>query len=89
MIPRIVGTIGDDKCVAGGIPFGNLESLTDGTLKSVNPDIHYGARLEKLAGKSSKSSRGISRGWRPNLLALFSILSLPCKIAFFSRQTSS
>ena len=49
MIPIIEGDIRDAKCVAGGIPFTNLDHLTDGTLVPGNPDIYYGARPEQLA----------------------------------------
>ena len=48
VIPIIEGDIGDDKCVSGGIPFTNLDHLTDGTLVPSNPDIYYGARPEQL-----------------------------------------
>ncbi|PTB40416.1 hypothetical protein M441DRAFT_28232 [Trichoderma asperellum CBS 433.97] len=48
VIPIIEGDIGDRKCLAGKIPFTNLEHLTDGTLVPANPDIFYGARPEQL-----------------------------------------
>ena len=48
VIPFIEGDIGDAKCVSGGIPFTNLDPLTDGTLLPGNPDIYYGARPEQL-----------------------------------------
>jgi uncharacterized protein YdaT len=48
VIPIIEGDIGDAKCVSGGIPFTNLDQLTDGTLVPGNPDIYYGARPEQL-----------------------------------------
>jgi hypothetical protein len=48
VIPLIEGTITDSKCVAGGIPFRNLDHLTDGTLVPGNPDCYYGARPEQL-----------------------------------------
>ncbi|PVH94218.1 hypothetical protein DM02DRAFT_618786 [Periconia macrospinosa] len=51
VIPIIEGKIGDTKCRSGGIPFTNLDPLTDGTLKSGNPDIYYGARPEQLSRK--------------------------------------
>ncbi|KAF2195611.1 hypothetical protein K469DRAFT_722769 [Zopfia rhizophila CBS 207.26] len=43
VIPIIEGKIRDAKCRSGGIPFTNLEPLTDGTLKfkSGNPDVYY------------------------------------------------
>jgi hypothetical protein len=46
VIPFIEGKIADSKCVAGGIPFRNLDHLTDGTLVPGNPD--RGARPEQL-----------------------------------------
>ncbi|KAK5086187.1 hypothetical protein LTR70_007432 [Exophiala xenobiotica] len=48
VIPIIEGNIGDAKCVSGGIPFTNLDPLTDGTLAPGNPDVYYGARPEQL-----------------------------------------
>jgi hypothetical protein len=48
VIPIIEGNIEDTKCVSGGIPFTNLDPLTDGTLVPGNPDIYYGARPEQL-----------------------------------------
>ncbi|KAI4154565.1 MAG: hypothetical protein LQ340_001594 [Diploschistes diacapsis] len=48
VIPIIEGDIGDAKCCSGGIPFTNLDHLTDGTLVPGNPDIYYGARPEQL-----------------------------------------
>ncbi|KAL2434830.1 hypothetical protein ABEF95_008410 [Exophiala dermatitidis] len=48
VIPIIEGTISDRKCVAGGIPFTNLNPLTDGTLVPGNPDLYHGARPEQL-----------------------------------------
>lgn len=48
VIPLIAGRIRDARCVAGGIPFGNLDPLTDSTLKPGNPDLYYGARPEQL-----------------------------------------
>ena len=48
MIPIIEGDIRDARCVSGGIPFTNLDALTDGTLVPVNPDIYYGARPQQL-----------------------------------------
>jgi len=49
VIPIIEGKIADAKCRSGGIPFTNLDPLTDGTLKPGNPDIYYGARPEQLS----------------------------------------
>ncbi|CEJ90701.1 hypothetical protein VHEMI06464 [[Torrubiella] hemipterigena] len=48
IIPTIEGELVDRKCVSGGIPFTNLEHLTDGTLVPGNPDLFYGARPEQL-----------------------------------------
>ena len=48
VIPIIEGEIRDIKCVSGGIPFTNLNHLTDGTLVPGNPDLYYGARPEQL-----------------------------------------
>ncbi|TWU71534.1 hypothetical protein ED733_000958 [Metarhizium rileyi] len=48
VIPIIQGDNGDKKCVAGEIPFTNLEHLTDGTLVPGNPDLYYGSRPEQL-----------------------------------------
>ncbi|POR34809.1 Uncharacterized protein TPAR_05016 [Tolypocladium paradoxum] len=48
VIPVIEGNAGDRKCVAGQIPFTNLDHLTDGTLVPGNPDPYYGARPEQL-----------------------------------------
>ena len=48
VIPIIEGEIKDAKCVSGGIPFTNLDHLTDGTLVPGNPDLYYGARPEQL-----------------------------------------
>jgi hypothetical protein len=51
VIPLLEGRIEDAKCRSGGIPFTNLEPLTDGTLKPGNPDVYYGARPEQLSRK--------------------------------------
>jgi len=51
VIPIIEGKIRDTKCRSGGIPFTNLDPLTDGTLKAGNPDIYYGARPKQLSRK--------------------------------------
>ena len=40
--------IRDAKYSSKGVPFTNLEHLTDGTLISGNPDIYYGARPKEL-----------------------------------------
>ncbi|KAF2844171.1 hypothetical protein T440DRAFT_523705 [Plenodomus tracheiphilus IPT5] len=51
VIPIIEGKTRDAKCRSGGIPFTNLDHLTDGTLKPGNPDVYYGARPEQLSRK--------------------------------------
>jgi len=48
VIPVIEGNIRDAKCISGGIPFTNLDHLTNGTLAPGNPDRYYGARPEQL-----------------------------------------
>ncbi len=48
VVPIIEGKIEDAKCRSGGIPFTNLDPLTDGTLKPGNPDVYYGACPEQL-----------------------------------------
>ncbi|KAJ4524765.1 hypothetical protein HRR83_000393 [Exophiala dermatitidis] len=48
VIPTIEGNITDRKCVAGGIPFTNLNPLIDDTLVPGNPDLYHGARPEQL-----------------------------------------
>lgn len=44
----IEGDFKDCTCVAGGIPFKNLDHLTDGTIQPGNPDLYDGARPEQL-----------------------------------------
>jgi hypothetical protein len=51
VIPIIEGNIADTKCRSGGIPFNNLDPLTDGTLKPGNPDVYYSTRPEQLRRK--------------------------------------
>ncbi len=52
VIPAIEGDIGDRKCVAGEVPFTNLDPLTDGSLAPGNPDRYYGAaRPEQIDRK--------------------------------------
>ncbi|KAK3321448.1 hypothetical protein B0T19DRAFT_445206 [Cercophora scortea] len=51
VIPLIIGDVGDSKCVAGEIPFTNLDDLTDDSLVPGNPDLYYGARPEQLDRK--------------------------------------
>ena len=58
VIPIIEGNIEDAKCVAGGVPFTNLDHLTDGTLVPGNPDIYYGARPEQLDRRVRDELRG-------------------------------
>lgn len=58
IIPIIEGDVGDKKCVAGEIPFTNLDHLTDGTLVPGNPDIYYGARPEQLDRSIRKNLGG-------------------------------
>jgi hypothetical protein len=58
VIPIIEGDIRDAKCVSGGIPFTNLDHLTDGTLVPGNPDIYYGARPEQLDRRVRKELSG-------------------------------
>ncbi|EED16134.1 hypothetical protein TSTA_012430 [Talaromyces stipitatus ATCC 10500] len=48
VISMIEGDNGDARCIAGGIPFRNLNHLIDGTLVLGNPDRYYGARPEQL-----------------------------------------
>lgn len=48
VISVIEGDNGDVRCVSGGVPFRNLDPLTDGTLVPGNPDRYYGARPEQL-----------------------------------------
>jgi len=48
VIPVIEGKNKDAKCISGGIPFTNLDHLTDETLAPGNPDRYYGARPEQL-----------------------------------------
>lgn len=48
VIPFIEGKAQDRKCIGGGVPFRNLDHLTDGTLVPGNPDRYHGARPELL-----------------------------------------
>ncbi|KEF55616.1 uncharacterized protein A1O9_08366, partial [Exophiala aquamarina CBS 119918] len=48
VIPIIEGSIGNSKCVSGGIPFINLDHFTNGTIVPGNLDIYYGVRPEQL-----------------------------------------
>jgi hypothetical protein len=41
VIPIIEGNVKDAKCVSGGIPFTNLDHLTDGTIVPGNPDRYW------------------------------------------------
>ncbi|KPM36133.1 hypothetical protein AK830_g10438 [Neonectria ditissima] len=58
VIPIIEGDVGDKKCVAGQIPFTNLDHLTDGTLVPGKPDLYYGARPEQLDQKVRRALSG-------------------------------
>lgn len=51
VVPIIEGKIADGNCRSGGIPFTNLDPLTDGTLKPGKADIYHGARVEQLSRK--------------------------------------
>lgn len=46
VVPIIEGKIADGNFRSGGIPFTNLDLLTDGTLKPGKPDIYHGAYAE-------------------------------------------
>ncbi|KAK5069073.1 hypothetical protein LTR51_008858, partial [Lithohypha guttulata] len=48
VIPFIEGSCRDGRCRNGGIPFRNLDPLTNGTIVPGNPDRYYGARPELL-----------------------------------------
>jgi hypothetical protein len=48
VVPIIKGNIRDSRCVAGGIPFRNLDYLTNSTLVPRNLDYYYGARRKQL-----------------------------------------
>ncbi|TWU71291.1 hypothetical protein ED733_001670 [Metarhizium rileyi] len=48
IIPILKGDAQGNTCLAGELPFTNLEHLTDGTLVPGNPDLYYGARPEQL-----------------------------------------
>ncbi len=47
VVPIFEGEAGG-PCRSGGIPFGNLDHITDGTLKPGNPNLYYGAYAEQL-----------------------------------------
>lgn len=47
-VPILEGRIGDYGCVAAGVPFTNLDHLTDGSLMAANPSRYYGARPGRL-----------------------------------------
>ncbi|KAK3680722.1 hypothetical protein B0T22DRAFT_530482 [Podospora appendiculata] len=51
VVPIISGDVGDSRCVAGEIPFTNLDHLTNGSLFPGNPDLYHGARPEQLDRK--------------------------------------
>ncbi|EED19327.1 conserved hypothetical protein [Talaromyces stipitatus ATCC 10500] len=48
IIPFIEGKVLDKEYIGGGIPFKNLNHLTDGTLVPGNPNHYYGARPDQL-----------------------------------------
>jgi len=48
VIHRIEGNVGNGSCRSGGIPFANLDDITDRTLTHGKPDVFYGARPEQL-----------------------------------------
>lgn len=50
-IPIIEGRVDDTRCMGGDYPFGNLATLTDGTLANAKPDHFFGARPEQLNHK--------------------------------------
>ncbi|QPH15597.1 hypothetical protein C2857_000037 [Epichloe festucae Fl1] len=58
VIPIIEGSVSDRKCVAGDIPFTNLDHLTDGTIVPGNPDLYYGARPEQLDRRIRRDLNG-------------------------------
>ncbi|KAK4462281.1 hypothetical protein QBC42DRAFT_346532 [Cladorrhinum samala] len=47
-VPILEGGIGDFRHSAGGVRFGNLDPLTDGSLAAAHPGRYYGARPEHL-----------------------------------------
>ncbi|KAF3484266.1 uncharacterized protein GIQ15_03590 [Arthroderma uncinatum] len=75
VVPAIDGDIGDPKCVGGDYPFGNLASLTDGTLANAKPDHFFGARPEQLKPKI--------RNKLNNFIILLTQDSLPITLNFF------
>ncbi len=48
VLPIIEGNVEDARCISGGVPFTNLDHLTDGTLAPGNPDVYYGGRADQL-----------------------------------------
>ncbi|KAF2995330.1 hypothetical protein E8E13_001346 [Curvularia kusanoi] len=48
VLPYIEGRVADARCRSGGVPFSNLEDLTDRPLTKGKPDVFYGARPEQL-----------------------------------------
>ena len=48
VLPYIEGRVADGRCRSGGVPFNNLEDLTDRPLTQGKPDVYYGARPEQL-----------------------------------------
>ncbi|WEW59122.1 hypothetical protein PRK78_004591 [Emydomyces testavorans] len=49
VIPFIEGKISNRRTLAGGIPFGNLQPLTDHSIPEAKPDRFYGAQPEQLS----------------------------------------
>ena len=48
VIPMISGTIKNEKCVDGDIPFNNLADMMVGKSHKAKPDIYYGVRPETI-----------------------------------------
>ena len=48
VLPYIEGRVADGRCRSGGVPFNNLEDLTDSLLTQGKPDVYFGARPEQL-----------------------------------------
>ncbi len=48
VIPMIQGTIQDERCIEGDVPFNNLADMMRGKSHKPKPDIYYGSRPELL-----------------------------------------
>jgi hypothetical protein len=48
VLPYIKGRVADGRFRSGGVPFNNLEDLTDRLLTQGKPDVYYSARPEQL-----------------------------------------